>query len=70
MYEDDLKEAIRREPFVPVRITLSNGKAYDVTHPDGILVNRRVAAVAVGETIAVISTLLMTDVTPISAATS
>lgn len=66
MTQDDLNEAIRgREPFVPVRIHLSNGATYDVTHPDGILISETVAAVAVGNHIALVSMQHINEVVPI-----
>ena len=31
---DDLKLAVQRKPFEPVRIILSSGDTYDVPHPE------------------------------------
>jgi hypothetical protein len=31
---DDIRELLRKEPFQPFRIHLSNGQTYDVTHPE------------------------------------
>lgn len=38
---DDVQARIRERPFVPVRIVTSSGQAYDITHPDLVLVGRR-----------------------------
>ena len=67
MNEQDLNEAIRgRQPFVPVRIHLSNGGTYDVTHPDGILIGENVAAISVGNRIAMISMRHINEVVPLT----
>ncbi len=33
---------IRKQPFVPVRIVTSSGEAYEVRHPDQIMIGRTV----------------------------
>jgi len=38
MNQEDLTKAIKQNPFVPVRLKLSNGTTYDIRHPDAILV--------------------------------
>lgn len=38
---DDIQSRLREQPFVPVRIITSSGQAYDITHPDLVLVGRR-----------------------------
>jgi hypothetical protein len=40
MHPDVLFEAIRRRPFVPLRLHISDGSTYDVRHPDSILITR------------------------------
>jgi hypothetical protein len=40
MHPDVLFAAIRRRPFVPIRLHISGGSTYDVRHPDSILVTR------------------------------
>ena len=37
---DDLKEFLRSEPFVPFRIILTSGFAYDVTTPYQIAIGK------------------------------
>jgi hypothetical protein len=60
----DLKQALKN---TPVRLHLSNGTAYDVTHPDGALVSEKVAAIAVGDTIALVSVDHIAEIVPLPA---
>jgi hypothetical protein len=64
MSADDLKQAIRN---TPVRLHLSNGATYDVTHPEGALVSDKVAAIAAGDTIALVSMAHIAEVVPLPA---
>ena len=34
MRHEDIREFQRRQPFVPYRITLTDGRTYDVLHPE------------------------------------
>lgn len=36
-----IKERVRKQPFVPVRIVTSAGQAFDVYHPDMIWIGQR-----------------------------
>lgn len=38
---DDVQRRIRSQPFRPVRIITSSGQAYDVLHPELVMVGRR-----------------------------
>ena len=38
---DDIQARIREQPFVPMRIVTSTGQAYDIHHPDLVMVGRR-----------------------------
>jgi hypothetical protein len=67
MNQEDLTKAIKQSPFVPVRLKLSNGAVYDIRHPDAILIEKRVAAVADGGSIALVSLMHINEVTPIPA---
>jgi hypothetical protein len=40
MRPDDLLRLIRAQPFQPFRIHLTNGRTYDVRHPDLAVVGR------------------------------
>ncbi len=67
-----LAEAIKRYPFTPVRILLSDGSHYDITHPNQVFVTRRWSYVGVGgngesiyEDNAVIDNLHVTRIEPL-----
>jgi hypothetical protein len=40
MRTEELRELIKKTPFQPFRLFLSNGQSYDVTHPDLAMVGR------------------------------
>lgn len=44
---EDIKERLREQPFVPLRIFTSSGQSYDVTHPDLVWVGRNYLYVGV-----------------------
>ena len=48
MRADELLEFVRRQPFTPFRIHMTDGQAYEVNHPERILISRSLAIVAVG----------------------
>jgi len=37
----DVRERVKRKPFVPVRFLMSNGDAYDAWRPDLVMVGQR-----------------------------
>lgn len=41
MRAEELTELLRRRPFVPLRIILTDGETYDIRHPDLVLVLRQ-----------------------------
>jgi hypothetical protein len=43
MAPDELVGALRRRPFVPFRITLTEGSTYEVRHPELCVAGRRSA---------------------------
>ena len=47
MHPDEVLRAVRRQPFIPFRLHVSDGSAYDVRHPETILVTRRAAILAI-----------------------
>ena len=65
MTDQVLSAAVTKEPFEPVQLVLSNGATYNVTHPDAIMIRKRMAAVAVGDVIHVISNLHVNQVVPL-----
>ena len=40
MKPEDIRELLEANPFKPIRIHLSDGKAFDLTHPDMVIVSR------------------------------
>ena len=40
MRPDDVLTELRRQPFVPILIRLSNGREYTIRHPELVLVGR------------------------------
>ena len=48
MRPDDLLELVRKRPFVPFKIHLTDGKSYEVSHPDQIIILRSRAVVGAG----------------------
>ena len=47
MHPDDLLAALRQRPFEPFRLHITDGAAYDLMHPDMVLVTRRSVSVGV-----------------------
>lgn len=70
MNQEDLTRAIKQSPFVPVRLKLSNGAVYEIRHPDAILIEKRVAAIADSGSIALVSLMHINEATPIQAASA
>ena len=48
MRPQDLLEFTRRRPFAPFRICMTDGRSYDVRHPDQVIVLRSRAVVGIG----------------------
>jgi hypothetical protein len=42
---DELATALRRRPFVPFRLTLTEGSTYEVRHPELCMAGRRSAII-------------------------
>ena len=42
---EDILTLLRREPFHPFRITLTDGRIYDVRHPEMAMVGRSTVAI-------------------------
>lgn len=47
MNAEALRDELRRQPFVPVRLYLTNGKTYDVKHPEMAVLTRTEAHIGV-----------------------
>jgi hypothetical protein len=40
MRPEELMQLLRRRPFVPLRLHMTDGQTYDIRHPDNVLVLR------------------------------
>jgi hypothetical protein len=47
MPPEELRTALRQQPFVPLRLHLTDGRSFDVSHPENLMVGARVAVVGV-----------------------
>ena len=71
MDAEELNHKVRERPFEPFRIHVSDGKAYEVKHPEQIMVGRRSSYVALGDgegpfqKIAVVSNIHITRIEPL-----
>ncbi len=45
MAPEDLRDVIRKQPFEPFRLVMSDGVGFEVRHPDLLWVGRRIAMV-------------------------
>jgi hypothetical protein len=45
MSPEQLRDTLRQEPFEPFRLVMTDGKGYDIRHPDLLWVGKRVAMV-------------------------
>lgn len=50
MSPDQIRNHLRREPFLPIRIYMSDGSSYEVRHPEMAMVTRREVVVAIPPT--------------------
>ncbi len=49
MSPHELHDAIKKQPFTPVRLHMSNGRTHDVRHPDDAIIGDEVVALGVYE---------------------
>jgi len=47
MRPDDIRAHLRRQPFHPIRVYISDGSKYDVRHPELMLVTRTEVVIAI-----------------------
>jgi hypothetical protein len=45
MRSEDIQQLVRREPFKPFRITLTDGRTFEVRHPEMAMVGRSTVAI-------------------------
>lgn len=41
MRPEEILELLRRRPFIPLRVHLTDGRVYDIRHPEQVLVLRQ-----------------------------
>lgn len=49
MGPEQLRDSLRRQPFVPIRLYVSDGSTYEIRHPDMALLTRTTIDVGVEE---------------------
>lgn len=47
MRTTEIENQLRHRPFVPFRLRMSDGTAFDVRHPEMLLVSRTIVALAI-----------------------
>lgn len=47
MRPEEINSHVRKSPFVPFRLCMSDGKAFEVRHPEMVIVTKLTVAVAV-----------------------
>ena len=47
MRAEEIREHLRTRPFVPIRVFLSDGSAYEVRHPDMAMVTQRLLIIGI-----------------------
>lgn len=45
MAPEELRDALKQQPFEPFRIVMSDGTPFEIAHPDLLMVGRRTATV-------------------------
>jgi hypothetical protein len=45
MAPEELRDALRQQPFEPFRLVLTDGAAFEIPHPDLLLIGRRAAVI-------------------------
>ncbi len=72
MEANDIIKAVKQQPFEAVRIHVSDGHVYDITHADQLVVDRRAIHVGVGgndggpfSDIHIVANMHITRITPL-----
>lgn len=47
MRPEELREVLNVKPFVPIRIFFSDGKYYDIRHPEQVMLSRSVVDIGI-----------------------
>jgi hypothetical protein len=76
MTPDDFESVLKTQPFVPVRIHMSNGRTHEIRHPDNAIVSDEVVAIGVYENgserprIRLLSLININEIEPVSSSRS
>jgi hypothetical protein len=72
MEAEEIHRTLKQQPFQPIRIHISDGASYDITHPDQVIVAKRWLHIGLGgvnggpfQNIAVVTNLHITRLEPI-----
>lgn len=72
MEAEELVSRVRQRPFEPFRLHLTDGRSYEVKHPEQIMVGRRSSHVGLGgngdapfQKIAIVSNIHITRIEPL-----
>jgi hypothetical protein len=66
MNEEELKAAIKaKQPFEPVRLHLSNGATFEITHPDAIMIGNRTSAILIRGAIHLVANIHVNHIEPV-----
>jgi hypothetical protein len=72
MSPDEFESVLKTQPFVPVRVHMSNGRTHEIRHPDDAIIGEEVVAVGVYENgserprIRLLSLININEVEPVS----
>jgi hypothetical protein len=47
MRPEDIRDFLQKKPFQPFRVTLTDGRSYEVRHPELAMVGRSIVAIGV-----------------------
>jgi hypothetical protein len=76
MNPDEFESVLKTQPFVPVRVHMSNGRTHEIRHPDNAIVGDEVVAIGVYESgserpkIRLLSLININEVEPIPTAST
>ena len=69
---DELYSVLKQQPFGALRVYVSDGSSYDITHPDQVMVSRRASFIGMSgdgqgpfQQIAIVANIHITRVEPL-----
>jgi hypothetical protein len=76
MTPEDFESVLKTQPFVPVRVHMSNGRTHEIRHPDDAIIGDEVVAIGVYEKnserprIRLLSLININEIEPVTSAAS